>query len=209
MDSKHFQFHFYCLPDASKLNDTMRKIVLALILTIVYACNSDDENVDPCTQFDAVVQTISLPSACDARDASVTFETIGGRSPYNYQLNTGSRIISQSLGDFQGLFPGNFTIEVIDLNNCNVSFEFSIGSPDQSEISYATEIVAILQSKCTLPACHNGDLGADNDWRSYDVIQDKLNNFQRVVYEERMPPVNNEALTDEEKSDLLLSLIHI
>ena len=78
MDSKHFQFHFYCLPDASKLNDTMRKIVLALILTIVYACNSDDENVDPCTQFDAVVQTISLPSACDARDASVTFETIGG-----------------------------------------------------------------------------------------------------------------------------------
>ncbi len=63
-----------------------------------------------------------VDSVCGAL-GSVTVSASGGTPAYTYNLDGG---LSQSTGTFNGLIAGNYTINVIDGNNCSTSIAIAI-----------------------------------------------------------------------------------
>jgi len=149
------------------------------------------------------IASLTQPSSCDAQDASVVFTVSGGLEPYNYTLNTGSTFITSTSGSFDNLFPGYLSVIVRDKNKCSSVLEFELLNELPSGTSYINDIAPILNAHCNLSGCHNGDLGGNRDWTKISAIQAKLNNFQRVLSLDKMPPAPNPKLAASDVSKIL------
>lgn len=178
---------------------------LILFLLSNYLLGCKEETTNPCELTEITIEIASIvpPSRCDGQDAQVVFAVSGGNEPYRFVLNTGSTVVSQNSGSFKDLFPGFLQITVLDQNNCSSKLEFEILNETPTGISYSGDITPILQVHCNVSGCHNGDLGADRDWRSITAIQNKLNNFQRVLSQNKMPPPPNALLSSQQVSTIL------
>ncbi|MDT0540716.1 T9SS type B sorting domain-containing protein [Croceitalea sp. P059] len=75
----------------------------------------------------------------DAFDAaSLVMSTTGGLAPYEYRINGGAL---QSSATFSGLNPGNYTIEVVDANDCRDDLAITI----QPQITANASIIRELE----------------------------------------------------------------
>ncbi len=71
---------------------------------------------------------------CGAANGSFTVEATGGRAPYIYELDNGQ--ISRS-PSFNNLAAGNYTISVMDANNCSASQAITIQRTGNINVSVA------------------------------------------------------------------------
>jgi hypothetical protein len=188
----------------------MNKILWKLCLicfAIILSCSDEPEPeaVETCTPGKITQSLTNLvgPSSCFSQDVSFTISASGGTEPYRYEVNTGSITLSQSSAIYTNLFPGKMSITVRDKLNCSSVTEFNTQLIGTSTISYQTHIVPILNANCNLSGCHNGDLGTARDWRSLSAIQQKLNNFQRILALKKMPPPPNALLSQEQTNNIL------
>ncbi len=90
-----------------------------------YRISVEDNN--GCTQDSLVEVGAPLPisvlsvdsfdvSCAGSGDGKIEIRAAGGTTPYSYTLNPGG--VNNASGDFAGLLPGNYTIEIDDVNNC-------------------------------------------------------------------------------------------
>jgi hypothetical protein len=65
-------------------------------------------------------------------------------------------------------------------------------------ISYTNDVKPIVEQKCILPTCHNGDNGADLKWSEFPKFQSHAlsGEIKRVLTDHIMPPPGNPGLTD-------------
>jgi gliding motility-associated-like protein len=88
-----------------------------------------------------VVTTNAQASRCfNTATGKVIATTTGGVSPLTYELNG----VVQTSDTFTGLFPGNYAIEVQDVNGCTAVSSFSISQPGQITVSLGTTQQVIL-----------------------------------------------------------------
>ncbi|PQJ74176.1 PKD domain-containing protein [Polaribacter gangjinensis] len=75
-------------------------------------------------------------SCFQGNDGSIKVTVTGGTTPYTYNWTTlnGSGLV-QNTNSQNGLTAGNYTLEVIDKNNCSTTLDFVLTEPDGLEIS--------------------------------------------------------------------------
>jgi hypothetical protein len=122
-------------------------------------------------------------SECLTDNGSITVQGELGVAPYVYQFGNGN-FGSQNV--FPGLSSGTYVVTVKDSQEC--PSVVGIVVPRQSTgVSYAQDIMPILQTNCTLSGCHNGDLGGSRDWRNFDNVKTNAQNIKTRTGNKSMP----------------------
>lgn len=62
-----------------------------------------------------------------------------------------------------------------------VKHHIEIDRSCQTEISYQDQVSQIVTAKCAIPACHNGDMGANLDWRDFQNFQSRADEVRRRI----------------------------
>lgn len=78
-------------------------------------------------QLDPNVQNVIEPSCFGFSDGSLLIAIANGQPPYQYDFNNGDGFGPSNL--LTGIPAGNYTVDVLDANNCKGTFELSIGQP--------------------------------------------------------------------------------
>lgn len=114
---KRYTFNFFSL------------LMFAALAVYVAACSSNDINepVD-CTTSDLAIKasTQANPTGCSTQDGSISVEGSGGKSPYQFAVNTGSYGTSST---FTSLGAGTHTLKVKDGNECERSIQVTLTAP--------------------------------------------------------------------------------
>lgn len=114
---KHSLFNFFSL------------FIFFGLLIYVASCSSNDINepVD-CTTSDLTVQAASQtnPTACAAQDGTITAAGSGGKSPYQFAINSG---LYSSASSFTGLGAGTYTLKIKDSNECERTLDVVLTAP--------------------------------------------------------------------------------
>ncbi|MBT1703646.1 hypothetical protein [Chryseosolibacter indicus] len=68
------------------------------------------------------------------------------------------------------------------------------------EISYASDVNTIVQTKCAVSGCHNGSLGPQRDWTNFGTFQSRAQAVKQSVVTRQMPPAGSPVgqLTDDQ-----------
>jgi hypothetical protein len=90
---------------------------LLFVISLVMSCSKDDP--DPKNQCDGslalAVDSKTNLTTCVVNDGSITVVAAGGKVPYQYSLNGGTK---QTSATFSGLSAGTYRITVFDSNGC-------------------------------------------------------------------------------------------
>lgn len=127
---------------------------------------------------------VAIPdSECIGDNGSISVEGLQGKAPYVYQFGSGTFSTQNS---FTALSSGTYVVTVKDAQDC--PSVVGVVVPRQSTgVSYSKDIVAILQTNCTLSGCHNGDLGGSRDWRNFDNVKANAQNIKTRTANKSMP----------------------
>jgi len=129
---------------------------------------------------------------CVSNNGSIEVVASGGTPPYQYKFGT------SAFGDvsiFNGLAPGNYSLAVKDATDCVFTKGTSVAKGD-SQTSLAADIEPIIDSKCAITDCHNGNQSPD--LRSASAIISNASQIRSLTQSGAMP--ENGSLTSSQKS---------
>ena len=89
--------------------------------------------------------TMASEASCGNANGAIDLEVNGGVAPYSFSWDNGG-----TSEDIDGLFPGNYTVTVIDANNCIA----------QSSVVVTTPAELSLSAQSFDASCHTGDDGS-------------------------------------------------
>ncbi|MBP6455278.1 MAG: gliding motility-associated C-terminal domain-containing protein [Chitinophagaceae bacterium] len=95
-------------------------------------------------------------------NGAIVLSANGGTTPYNYILNPGN--ISSSTGSFSNLFAGNYTVTVVDFNNCSLSTTYTLNEPSQILFTniVTTNVTCFGDNSGAMEVIANGGTGTIN-----------------------------------------------
>ncbi|HEY5692394.1 MAG TPA: hypothetical protein VIS49_13125 [Cyclobacteriaceae bacterium] len=131
-------------------------------------------------------------SECLTNNGSIDATASGGTPPYEFSLNGGT---FGSSSTFTSLMHGNYTVEVKDSQNCVFIKNASVPRGNTG-VSFAAQIQPIINTKCAITGCHNGDNGAARNWTVYDNVKTNAANIKTRTGNGSMPL--NGSLTQEQ-----------
>lgn len=136
--------------------------------------------------------TIQADSECLSDNGSISATVSGGVSPFQYRINGGSFGVESV---FSGLENGSYTVEVQDSEGC--MFVESVTVPRANTgVSFASQIKPIIDTKCAIPGCHNGDNGANRNWTVFANVKENAANIKTRTGNRSMPQTG--SLTQEQ-----------
>ena len=94
-----------------------------------------------------------------------------------------------------------FYILTILLSSCTYRKVESANPCENVNSKYAQGIAPLIQTRCAIAACHNGDGNSVGNFNNYAEIKLRVDNGQfklRVIDARAMPPVTQPSLTSEE-----------
>ncbi|MFK7932912.1 MAG: PKD domain-containing protein, partial [Saprospiraceae bacterium] len=91
-------------------------------------------------ELDPSVQSITPPSCFGDSDASILVQINNGLPPYQYDFNDGNGFGNSN--ERMGLSSGTYTVNVMDANLCEGSFEFIVEDPALLEITATAENIS-------------------------------------------------------------------
>jgi hypothetical protein len=126
-------------------------------------------------------------SECFAHNGSIRVTAQLGKPPYKFQVGQGN-FKNSSTGDttINNLKFGNYIITVKDSEGCPKVLSLNV-SRGNTGISYAGVIKPILDTNCNVSSCHNGDLGAGRDWRTYSTVKNNAAGIKTRTANKSMP----------------------
>ncbi|HRG10860.1 MAG TPA: hypothetical protein PLJ08_19965 [Cyclobacteriaceae bacterium] len=141
----------------------------------------------------AGASTIVHHTNCLDPNGSITVNVTGGTPPYEYKLGSG---LFGSSNVFSQLKAGNYTVTVQDDADCSITINNVVNS--STSVSFQTQISAIIQTRCSLTGCHNGDNGASRNWTVLSNVQTNATNIKSRTGARSMPPAGAQQLTQEQ-----------
>jgi gliding motility-associated-like protein len=180
------------LPDGSTIGPQASVVFNNLSLPGAYSVDVTDGN--NCTisgnfTIDALIApilTASLDTDCynPSNRATITAAvTTGGRSPFQYRLNGGTY---QASNIFTNLLPGNYTVEVLDANNCTATTTLTV----RPQLQATASLVKGLDCTTSPDAVININASGGAPAYSYEV---SINNGAFVPYTGPIPFTTNIA----------------
>jgi hypothetical protein len=128
--------------------------------------NNSLQDPGPCTATAAVtLVTLSLDKTnvtCHGgNNGTVTATFGGGTAPYKIQINSGTYVNpATSPYTFQNLTAANYTVHVVDANNCEASSSVTVGEPDALTLSLDKADVSCRGSDGSVTATFAGGSGS-------------------------------------------------
>lgn len=132
------------------------------------------------------------PSNCQSADGALVFRLDngpqGGTAPYQMNLYgpQGNQISSSTPGSWVNLKTGNYELRVVDAQNCEANFPFTLGSDTNAELVYAAEAGVSVDLPCG--GLNNGALelvfppaGAQFQW-SNGATTKRISNLAAGMY---------------------------
>ena len=98
--------------------------------TIGYVLIESSRNCDPCSVPITLLDVNTSEASCGASDGAAQVQVDGGTPPYSYDIGSGVIPFSSSLNQIDGLSPGDYTVNIIDSEGCEMSASFSVGESD-------------------------------------------------------------------------------
>jgi SprB repeat len=138
---------------------------------------------------------------CFSDNGSFKLTASLGNPPYQFQFQQSS-FKKSTTGDttISNLKSGNYIVTVKDATDCTTSVNVLVAS--DTGIKYSTTIKTIIEAKCSIIGCHNGDLGGARDWRTYNLVKTNAANIKGRTTKKEMPPAEAPQLTAEQISQI-------
>ena len=128
--------------------------------------------------------TTSTPDTdCLTENGTITATEIGGVAPYEFRLNNG---VFGSSSTFNALKEGNYNIEVRDSQGCSFIKTVTV-EKGETGVSFSGQIKPIIDTKCALSGCHNGDNGANRNWTVFSNVKSNAANIKTRTGNRSMP----------------------
>jgi hypothetical protein len=140
----------------------------------------------PNTTLSASVSVVG-DSKCLTDDGSVDITPSGGNAPYTFQFGDNT---PTGLGSFPNLKYGYYTVILRDDMGCIKMINVMVPRLETGT-SFVAVIKPILDTKCALPGCHNGDNGASVNWTVLSNVQAKAQNIKTRTGNHTMPLVGS------------------
>ncbi|MBX2916953.1 MAG: hypothetical protein KF856_16910 [Cyclobacteriaceae bacterium] len=141
----------------------------------------------------AGASTVAAHTNCLSPNGSITANVTGGTPPYEYKIGSESFVSSNIFGQLKA---GNYTITVQDAAGCSIFINDIVTS--NTGVSFQTQINTILQTRCSLSGCHNGDNGANRNWTIFTNVQSNAANIKSRTGSRSMPPAGAQQLTQDQ-----------
>jgi hypothetical protein len=144
---------------------------------------------------------LSNDTQCFGDNGSIKATASLGKPPYQFQFQQSS-FKKSSTGDttINGLKFGDYIFTVKDAEGCLTAINVKVNS--NTGISYKNTIKTIIDTRCNTTGCHNGDIGASRDWRSYNLVKTNALNIKGRTGSKEMPPQSATPLTAEQISQI-------
>jgi len=157
---------------------------------ILNSCSESGDEPDPCTNgpeltIDEVIRT---PEGEEMGE--ITVSVSGGTSPYMFSID-GTNF--QSSGTFTVLGANDYTIVVIDGNDCTDSDMATVESIPI--VFYSNQIRPILDNNCQRSPCHGSNAGIPS-FETYEDVKASANGIKFRTGNGTMPPSGPLSDTD-------------
>ncbi|MEQ9591901.1 MAG: SprB repeat-containing protein [Cyclobacteriaceae bacterium] len=125
----------------------------------------------------AEASTVCSPDSNGFIEVNVT----GGVGPYEFKRDNGSFV---PVNTFLDLGPGDYIVEARDAAGCSIVVKTEVPG-----MRYGT-IKSIIELNCIKSGCHNGDIGADNNYTIFDNVKEYSTSIRARTSDLTMPPGN-------------------
>lgn len=142
------------------------------------------------TTLEATVS--STKTGCGQTSGSLDISAIGGTPGYMYKIGNSAFQDSES---FTNLAPGNYTVTVMDAEGCETSVSHRL----LSTASWMQHILPIINTRCALSGCHDGNSGLPN-WTDLATVQQNAQRIKSRTGAREMPPAGAQQLTEDQIS---------
>jgi hypothetical protein len=166
-------------------SSTFNNLVPGIYILTVKDANNCERMVEATvggSSFTASV-TVDVESGCKTNNGKITILASGGTEPYAYKLGSGEFVVGNT---FTSLVKGNYDVTVKDASIVNCLY-FVSEIKVTSGVSYADDVKPILEANCIKSGCHNGDNGAERDWRNFANVQAKSSGIKTRTGNKSMP----------------------
>ncbi len=140
--------------------------------------------------------SVTPDTGCTTNNGVISLVVTAGIMPYQFKLNNDS---FSNDPNFVDLNEGKYSVTVKDAQGCIVTISLEVPK-GPSDISFGGVVKPILDSKCNIPSCHNGDLGASRNWTVQSTATAAAQSIKARTQSRNMPPSG--SLT-QEQIDLL------
>ncbi len=119
-------------------------------------------------------------TSCKSSTGAISIAASGGVSPYTYSINGGA---AGATPTFSVLAGGVYTVVVKDNAGCQTT----VASQVLNGTTFSGDIKTIIETKCAISGCHNGDNGAARNWTVFDNIKAKAAGIKSRTGDKSMP----------------------
>ena len=138
------------------LVQTNKYILILILFIFIAACSEDEPEID-CAQSDLeLTQNNISDSQCGLNDGKIEVVASGGQAPYTFSLNGGA---ASTVGNFEDLEPGEYSVTLKDGNNCERTATFEIGEVNSIELSASTTEAGCETTEGTIEVSATGGSG--------------------------------------------------
>lgn len=129
---------------------------IASITAVLSSClnnNLEEQSPTDCSTSTLDFSSSAIDSDCGQSNGSIEIIAVKGKPPYTYSLDNG---VSQTIGLFENLSPGNYTIKVSDSNTCFTEKEVSVANTEGFQANGSVTDSGCKSSNGTITAVATG-----------------------------------------------------
>jgi hypothetical protein len=167
--------------------------LLGLSLLITACGGGSEEEPDPCSIPIVITIASEQNSAAGQSTGSLTLAVTGGNGSFRFKIDNNN---FQSSAIFNGLASGNYTVTVIDAQQCSSTLEVTVGENSQATSpSFANVVLPLMQNFCATSGCHVTGGSAPFVIAVYADAQPRADRIKARVTAQTMPPNGSPALS--------------
>lgn len=153
----------------------------------VVDANLCDHFINVLLEAEGANLTLSLVATqnteCLNYNGTITASATGGVAPYEYRIDQGPFDVAAT---FLGLKAGEYIVDVKDSQGCIFTASAAVFQGNTG-VSFSTQIQPIIDTKCAISGCHNGDNGAERNWTVFSNVKANAGNIKTRTENRTMP----------------------
>ncbi len=138
----------------------MRSVFISLVLMgLLMSCSAGDgESMVDCSSAIFEVELKVTSADCGLPAGQVSLVALGSTVLTAIRIEDGPWLSSTQIS---GLRPGLYSLGMRDQNDCESTIAFTL----PSTVSFERDVRPIIETKCAIPACHDGS--GNIDYRTF------------------------------------------